>query len=210
MGTGDATGFLRNGVGHIVDSPSMYRLSQVLSDPWRLGPMRAALARVPHSSLLDLGCGVGDLAGVTDARYTGVDISPAYVAYAQRHFGGPNRRFVVGDALVPDPGLGQHDVVALISFLHHLADDEARRCLKGLEMVSPSRLFIIESALERAGAVFRRVFAPLDRGKHYRTTAGIAELLKGAGWEIEREHPFGTPLGFFPYVAIVAGRPGRV
>lgn len=190
-----------------LDSPRVYGWSQTLSDPGRLAPLRRAIARIPHGSLLDLGCGIGDLCGMTGAPYTGVDRSAAYIAYARRRFGGPGRRFVVGDALALDPALGHHDLVVAMSVLHHFDDGEVRRCLASLAAVTPRRLAVVDVAAERAGAVFRRVFVPLDRGHHYRTTPVWLALLASCGWTVEREDGFSAPLGVFPNAVLVAAPP---
>ncbi len=53
--------------------------------------------------VLDLGCGLGDLVPFLDARtggdyeYLGVDLAPDLVVAAEDAYGGPRRRFVVGD-----------------------------------------------------------------------------------------------------------------
>ena len=91
MGRWTVAGVLRGAIGSVEALPLGFRLLQALCDPFRFVPVRQALARVPHSSLLDLGCGTGDLCRLTKGRYTGVDISTAYIEYARRRFGGPNR-----------------------------------------------------------------------------------------------------------------------
>lgn len=65
-------------------------------------------------SLLDIGCGLGDLWGLLKARgvavrYTGVDLIEKMVAAAQeRH---PDGRFLCRDVFSGDAGLGPFDVV---------------------------------------------------------------------------------------------------
>ena len=55
--------------------------------------------------ILDLGCGLGDLVAYLDAQrivpreYVGLDISAALIAQANKLYGGPGRRFIVGDIL---------------------------------------------------------------------------------------------------------------
>ncbi len=192
----------------ILDAPWVYRLSQSLTDPFRVVPLRRILARVPHASLLDLGCGTGELCAMTPAYYTGVDRSVSYITHARRHHGSPTRRFVTGDIMAPDPGLGHHDIAVLASVLHHLSDEEARRCLAGLGAVSPARILVVDVALEDAGAVFRRLVVPLDRGSHFRDTAALRGLLAESGWLVETEERYASLGGLFPYVALVAGKGG--
>jgi SAM-dependent methyltransferase len=201
------TDLLRPSIERLLTWPRAYELSQSLSDPFRIVPLRRVLASVPHASLLDLGCGTGDLCGMTTAAYTGVDRSPAMIAYARRRHGAPGRRFEVGDALALDPGLGAHELVVVSSMLHHLTDDEVRRCLAGLAVIRPGRLLIVDVALERTGTFFRRIVAPLDRGRHFRTTAAIRDLLTAAGWIVEREAGWTSYNRLFPYVSLLAVPP---
>jgi len=193
--------------GGLLDEPRMYGLLRGIVDPVRIAPMRRLLGRVPHASLLDLGCGIGDLCGMTPATYTGVDASTTRIAYARRHYGIPGRRFEAGDALALDASLGHHDVVALINVVHHFSDEEVRRCLDGLKVVTPARLFLVDVALERTGWLFRRVFAPLDRGRYFRTTADLKGLLGSAGWAIEWEDRCVTAVGIYPYSVLMAKAP---
>src|SRR5262245_14627898 len=59
----------------------------------------AAIPDAPQVRVLDLGCGIGDYAGLFGrARYHGIDIDPRYVATARRSFPGDNLTFAVGDA----------------------------------------------------------------------------------------------------------------
>jgi SAM-dependent methyltransferase len=197
----------RTSAGAILDIPWVFRSLRGLIDPGQAGHLKRLLARVPHASVLDLGCGIGSHCAMTEAAYTGVDASPAYVAYARRHFGGPSRRFEVGDAFALGGGLGHHDVVALINVVHHFSDDEVRGCLAGLKAVTPRRLFLVDVALEEAGILFRRVFGPLDRGGHFRTRAAQRALVESCGWRVEWEDGYATPTGIYPHSVLVAASP---
>jgi SAM-dependent methyltransferase len=73
------------------------------------------------STLLDLGCGAGELsvlAAARGARVTGVDIDPSAVATAAAAV--PGGTFRVGDVHEPPPG--PFDVVAAVQVLSHVAD----------------------------------------------------------------------------------------
>lgn len=191
----------------VLNLPWVFHSFRGVIDPGQVPRLRAILARVPHESLLDVGCGIGSHCGMTDAAYTGVDLAPSYVAYARRRYGGPRRRFETGDALALDPALGHHDVAALVNFIHHFDDDRVRRCLTALAAVTPRRLLVVDVALERTGALFRRVLGPLDRGAHFRTQPAQRALLEGAGWRVEREDGYVTGLRLYPHSVLVAAPP---
>jgi SAM-dependent methyltransferase len=63
-----------------------------------------ALGSLHRRTLLDMGCGFGDLLAFLNARgvhprYTGVDICPPMIERCKRRFGESNARFFIGDAL---------------------------------------------------------------------------------------------------------------
>ncbi len=173
-------------------------------DPGQPGRLRAFLRETPHAALHELGCGIGANCGMTDAPCTGIDLDPAYVAYASRRFGSDRRRFVTGDLRAPLDGVpGPWDLVALLNVAHHLTDDEVRDALRHARAAGARRVLVVDVALERTGVLFRRIFGPLDRGSAFRTTAQLRALLTGAGVTVEREDGWSTGPGIWPRAAFI-------
>lgn len=84
--------------------------------------------------LMEVGCGTGALCRYLppSIEYFGVDIDEDYVDAARRRF--PNRVFEhadVGDPATFETLAGKCDIVVAFGVLHHLDDNQARRCLKG-------------------------------------------------------------------------------
>lgn len=84
---------------------------------------RAALAQRVAAyvvgSVLDLGCGYGELAQFVKGKYLGIDFSPFVVEKAKEMR--PGVQFLVGDILdLPD--VGQFDTVAMLEVVEHLDD----------------------------------------------------------------------------------------
>ena len=79
-------------------------------------------------SVLDVGCGLGDLTTYLDARtggnydYTGLDISERLVGQAKENFGSARREFVAGDILTMD-NLGTYDIVFMSGALSFRIED---------------------------------------------------------------------------------------
>jgi SAM-dependent methyltransferase len=78
------------------------------------------------SSVIEVGCGNGDLAGLIlnrlQGEYRGFDFSPVAVANAIRKTGRTNR-FFVGNALDPASYAGRYDGIVCTEVLEHIARD---------------------------------------------------------------------------------------
>lgn len=197
----------------VLNTPWVFNSLRSVIDPGQVACLRRMLARVPHVSLLDLGCGIGSLCDMTDEDYTGVDNTASYIDYASRHYATANRRFLVDDAFALDQAfaddakLGAYDLVSLINVIHHFSDDEVRRVLAGLSAIAPARVIIVDVALERAGWLFHRLFGPLDRGAHFRTTDAQRILLESAGFRVEWVDGYVTGPRIYPHSVLCAKSP---
>ena len=76
--------------------------------------------------ILELGCGTGELARelatITDAQVTGVDLSAQFIAQARERHHEPNLDFIVADLTREIPAAGQerYDAITGNGILHHL------------------------------------------------------------------------------------------
>jgi len=112
----------------------------------------AALGDFDGASLLDVGCGFGDLLAWLRARglrlrYTGLDVTASMIERCRKRFTDGEARFVVGDALTWTPPMeegGAYDwVIASGIFGYHAKDTRSR----------------IQPTLERLFAMARRGLA---------------------------------------------------
>lgn len=76
--------------------------------------------------ILELGCGTGELAHelavMTEAKITGVDLSERFVATARKNYQQPNLDFIAADLTreIPAPGQDRYDAITGNGILHHL------------------------------------------------------------------------------------------
>lgn len=154
----------------------------------------------PGQSVLELGCGIGDLlAAVQPARGLGVDFSPAMVAQArERH---PQLEFQVGDAAhftIPE----QFDYVLLSDLVNDLPDVQA--LLERLRALAHPRTRLV---LNFFSNLWRPVLAVAERLglkaptqlQNWLSTDDVRNLLHLAGWEVVKADarllwPAGTPV----------------
>lgn len=83
---------------------------------------------------MDIGCGTGEFSDIfVNHEYTGIDISPIYIAYAAKHIQFPDASF---------------DFILIMDMLHHLDDDAARQVLCEALRLSKSggKIFVLEDA----------------------------------------------------------------
>lgn len=138
------------------------------------------LRPMPGWSLLDLGCGTGEIllhlpAGV---RYLGVDSSARYIEYARTHHGQGGRFLLrpVGAALTRE--LGRFNLVLACGLLHHLADHQARDlfALARTVLTDRGRLVTVDPCYVPDQARLARLAISRDRGRNVRTPAQYQEL----------------------------------
>jgi SAM-dependent methyltransferase len=134
----------------------------------------------PGDRVLDVGCGPAHmLEFLPDVDYVGVDLSPAYIEYAKRAFGGRGK-FLVADATSleahePEP----FDLVTAVGLLHHLSDKGAIQLLRGLRARlagSESRLVTIDGCYVGGQSRVAAFLLSKDRGRHVRSPEGYALL----------------------------------
>ena len=133
------------------------------------GPIADGVVQVldprPGQRVLDLGCGRGAVL-VRIAPHVGsavgVDVSPAMVAQCRAALAGsPNVRVELGDAQVPDPGLGLFDAVTASLVLFFLPDPVTALRQWRARLVAGGRCVISTfGAPGRAWRAVDEVFAP--------------------------------------------------
>jgi SAM-dependent methyltransferase len=135
-----------------------------------------------HARVLDLGCGPGEFFDyLGDVRYTGIDVSADYIAYARVRFG-DRAEFYVNDATAIDVSAGRFDLAVSLGVLHHLDDAEARQLLRSAaRALGPTgRMVTLDGAFVQAQSRAARFIISRDRGRHVRTPDAYMELAASA------------------------------
>jgi len=137
--------------------------------------------------VLDIGCGTGEFASVFAAHeYHGIDISPAYIAYAQGHH---QATFSVMDATrlqFPDASF---EFVLVMAILHHLPDHEALQALTEAArvLVPGGMLLVMEDArIPQLENRLVRLVQRYDKGEYMRSPDEYRRLMGemfDARWE---------------------------
>lgn len=171
------------GVRAVLANPSVYELwsSLVGGKKARRTIVAEHLRPDAGDELLDLGCGPAELlAHLPDGtRYSGIDISPEYIARAhERH--GTRGRFEVADASQLALGTRRFDLVFAVGLLHHLDDAQAVRLMRDVAalLTSTGRFVSVDPVYTDRQNPFARAVIRRDRGRHVRTVAQYEGLAR--------------------------------
>jgi SAM-dependent methyltransferase len=193
------------------ENPLVYEFSQ------RLNPFTVSLyaEMAVHQvraecgdSILDIGSGLGMGRRLfPKLRYTGIDINPKYIAYANRVHGGG---FQVMDAGCLEFVEATFDHAISIAVCHHLDDETLSAMIQeGLRVVKPTgALHIIDPVLPVSRlAPLKRLIFENDRGRHQRTVQEMATLLARTGriTSIDLRRGFLHDVCYFRLVRTIGG-----
>ena len=159
-----------------------------------------------RSRILEVGCSVGNVAwGLDQGRdfsYTGVDVDPVVIAYAQRTFAKhPNYRFICRDLASLPPDYGRFDCILFSGVCHHVDDHSCAQLLRaGASLLDEGGIIVvIDPLLPRStDPPLVRHFIRIDQGSFVRSgpqLTGILTSVRGLRIEhAEETYVTATPL----------------
>jgi SAM-dependent methyltransferase len=162
----------------------LYRRRIRLMHEWNL------LAGDP--SILDVGCGIGSYAHISEGRYLGVDLDPAYIAYARRRHGRPGRSFECMDVATLEETAESFDLVLIVDLVHHLPDEGALRLLETSARLTNDAVLCLEPIRDQPKRI-ARWFSEHDRGEHMRSRVELQDLFERAPLTIVKQQD--VPIG---------------
>jgi cyclopropane fatty-acyl-phospholipid synthase-like methyltransferase len=171
---------------NLLESPMVWRASRYWLDKTfglyrkRISQMRSWGVLAGNPSVLDIGCGIGHYAIITDGRYLGVDLSQKYIGLAKRIHPEPNKEFRCVDVRSVWEERSQFDVVLIVDFLHHLPDEQSIEMLKTGRQLAKKYLVSFEPKLPQTNPVGKWIIAH-DRGNHMRSLDSLHGLFDAAG-----------------------------
>jgi ubiquinone/menaquinone biosynthesis C-methylase UbiE len=151
--------------------------------------MRRALDLQPGERLLDVGCGSGMGAGLTNSTYIGVDNEMTYLRFANgRLRSRPTHSFACMSASQLAFRDGAFDKAMMLNLVHHLDESTLDGFLCELERVVRKKVFILDHAPDHDNAVSGWLLS-LDRGEHMRRRAELRAIVE-RHFEVENEEAF--------------------
>lgn len=177
---------------HLLENPTIYKLSQVLLGPGAEKTISKKIANLnelfPGANLtLDVGCGPSSWLWKVGCHPIGLDISfPYSVAYRAT-----GETAITGSATELPFADNAFDGVWTIGVLHHLPESEARLMVQEMHRVCKIGCYVVVFDAVLPLSLWRRPLAylvrKLDRGRFMRTQPEIEGLLPAqSSWSINR------------------------
>lgn len=188
----DSSTYFDDGTAHLTDLRSAFQR-------YRIDNVLAIATPKPTDRVVDLGCGWGTFEWVLGGKVreiVGVDFSARSVEICNQRLaeeGTPGVRFVQADA--GDTGLagGEFDVVICADLFEHLyPDDSARVAREAFRLLRPGGLFSVwtphRGHLLEILKNNRILLKPDPSHVDYKSMVVLTELVRDAGFEIERSY----------------------
>lgn len=186
----DSSTYFDSGTGHLLDLDSRFQR-------YRVGHVLALADPGPDDRVVDLGCGWGTFEWVLGPRVreiVGVDFSARSIALCNERLARnphPSIRFLQADAGDTGLGGGRYDLVICADLLEHLYPvDSARVVAEAYRLLRPGGRFsvwtphrghILEILKNRS-----ILLKPDPSHVDYKSMRTVQELLRGAGFHIEK------------------------
>lgn len=175
----------------VLAAPAAYRFftSMVGADTaWRIY-LSEYVRPAPGNKIIDIGCGPAVVLDyLANVDYTGLDISPEYVASAKKRYGSRGR-FLCGDVGLAalEEEQGTFDLVLATGVVHHLDDERAARLFDLARRIlrRTGCLVTYDGCLVDGQSRIARWLLSKDRGNFVRTREDYLRLASARFSEVE-------------------------
>lgn len=173
----------------LLDNPFLWELSRYTVEATlslykkRIGLMNDWGLLAANPTVLDVGCGTGHYAHITDGEYLGIDLNEQYIERARILNGGDTKRFKVMSVNEVSELNKEYDLILMVDILHHIAQEQCKELLTSIARMTTRHVVSFEPLLDQTNPVGRWMIRS-DRGKYMRSARELHELLIGAGLDV--------------------------
>jgi 2-polyprenyl-3-methyl-5-hydroxy-6-metoxy-1,4-benzoquinol methylase len=182
---------ITSGIRSILSHPMVYETFQNImgARQGRKRIVRESIRPFAGMRILDLGCGTAEILTElpSDVTYVGYDMSPEYIAAAQKKFAGRGTFHCRLLEQAEVATLEKFDLVMGIGVLHHLDDATARQFMtiaKGV-LKEGGRVFTLDPCYADGQNPIARFLISKDRGQHVRVAEGYQAIAQGLFARVE-------------------------
>jgi len=130
-----------------------------------------------RSSIIDIGCGIGQYSQLTRNTYLGIDLSPFYIERATTQYASEQKKFLCADVTKVDLKDYIFDFAIMIDVIHHLSDVESRELFRNLNLITVHSVILCEPVEQSPKNFVGRFFTFLDRGQFIRPKKDLLKLV---------------------------------
>ena len=165
----------------VLDNPFVWELSRVFFDivcgfsRKRIDVMKRWGLLKDNPSVIDIGCGIGQYASITDGAYCGIDMNERYIRHAGRKHKRTNREFRCQDVTTLLEEDAQFDLVLMVDFLHHIPDGPSVNLLNTAARLARGYVVSFEPITEQRNRMGAWLVEN-DRGNFVRPLEGLHRL----------------------------------
>lgn len=174
----------------IVHYPALWHLSRYCLDfTCGLYRKRKAFLRTlgiftNNPSVLDIGCGTGLFANVTEGDYIGIDSNYNIIECAKKKEYKGKKTFRCVDLQTLESEKAMFDVILIVDVLHHLDDDTCIDLLKASSRLTKKYLVNYDVVLGEKVNTIQRWFMRHDNGANFRYLDEFNKLFPKSGYKI--------------------------
>lgn len=168
----------------ILDNPLVWEASRRLLDRYlclykrRSDILHKWECMQRNPSVLDIGCGIGQYADISEGKYLGVDLNERYIKYARKRHHKSNQSFICTDVVTGLHENSKFDLVLMVDFLHHISDENVSSILTAATHLTNGHMAIFEPCPNQIHPIGRWLISH-DRGGYMRKPAMLRELIEG-------------------------------
>ncbi len=146
----------------------------------RIRAMREWRLLESKPSIIDIGCGIGRYANITEGKYLGIDLNQRYIDYAYKKHRCPNQSFRCADVMTVLSGQSTFNLALIVDFLHHLSDEQCARVLNAASHLAEQYVVSFEPITYQPNPIGRWIVEH-DRGTYVRPLEELHRLFRESG-----------------------------
>ena len=170
----------------LLNNPLVWELSRVSLDLAfglygnRIRVMNSWNVLQDSMSVLDIGCGIGQYAKITNGNYVGVDLNEAYIRYASKRRKKPRRIFkCISVSELIETGNQSFDLVLMVDLLHHLPEEQCVLLLSAAKRLAKKHILSFEPVAFQRNPLGKWIIEH-DRGNYMRSLEKLHQLFVDA------------------------------